>query len=189
MRHALFWVFQISTSLAVLLVFSVVIQESVEPARVSIEPSQEVLAESTHQFSPTSTDVPDPNELLKQVNILRKEASLPPLRADAQLEAIARSRAKDMQSADYYAHESPVDGRVFSDLLRQNSIVYSSACENLNLAFSRQSEALIDDWVKSKSGHKECLLDPYSSQAGYAVVAYQLDTKKAYLIVAIHLSE
>ncbi len=190
MRHITFWVFQMSVVLGVIFMSVAIFGELQLPTQArEISANQEVLARSTYSFAATAEPI-DSNEVLARVNSQRILAGLASLQANAELEQIAQQRADDMQREAYYAHQSPVTGEQFSDILRQKQVGYRSACENLDMTFYTQTDAIVEDWLQSNAGHRECLLAPYASQAGYAVSSMKLDGNQiAYIVVAIHLSE
>jgi len=189
MKHIVFWVFQISVVVGVILMSVAIFGEVQSKTSAQDTTNQAVLAESTHTFSSAAEDI-DVNEVFAQVNSQRIQAGLLPLRANADLEQVDQRRADDMHRESYYAHLNPSTGEQFSDLLRQQQIGYRSACENLNMTFHTQTDAIVEDWLQSNAGHRECLLSTEASQAGYSVTSVKLyGNQTAYIVVAIHLSE
>ncbi len=138
--------------------------------------------------------LPDLSAVLSSVNAVRSERGLPPLVADESLTMIAKARANDMREHRYYAHKSPQNTYYF-DLMKAAGFSSDYNCENLDLAFSVDPEVYVGDWFKSRAGHKECLLDPRVSLAGYATVTLDIATDQngspmpSYVVVAIHSTE
>lgn len=134
-------------------------------------------------------DAPDTNEILKLVNQARAQHGLSPLVANAVLAAAAEQRAIDMQNNQYYAHKGS-DGRYYNDLISTKG----SSCENLDLQFTTESQAYVHDWMMSRSGHRECLMNADATQAGYAVAVMDKifangQATASYVVVAIHASD
>ncbi len=188
MRQVSFWIFHILLLLGVILAVSSLLQPLSYQTHADTPRQTRVLADSSFRFTMSDPSAPDANQILEQVNVARREAGSEPLRANRELEQVAQERAQDMLDLDYYAHANPVDGSLFSDILLRDEITYQSACENLNMAFYMQTEALVDDWLRSTSGHRECLLNPTMSQAGYTTFRLPLDSGEyAYVVVAVHM--
>lgn len=133
---------------------------------------------------------PDSNSLLAEANKARKSAGMQPLRANRLLSGIAQQRADDMSLRQYYSHKSP-DDLFYYDIMARDGLKPSYSCENLNLVFTYSDARVISDWLESKKGHKECLLNSDAYETGIAVVPYNTATynsqnKTIYLVVAIH---
>jgi uncharacterized protein YkwD len=142
---------------------------------------------------PVSNDAADPNKVLDLVNKLRRDNGLEPLVGDLQLSKLASDRADDMVNRGYYAHKNP-DGKNFFDLMTDGGYAPHYACENLSLEPSKSETVSYDGWLTSTRGHKECMLEPSVSRAGYASrKLYELPTSQGmtsyYLVVAIHASQ
>lgn len=128
------------------------------------------------------------DQIAKIVNQKREVAGLKPLLQSPKLDAIAAQRAADMQSNAYYAHKSP-NGQYFNDLMTDQGISFTYACENLNLAEEASPEKFVDSWLESKAGHRECLLSKSHVSAGYAISTVELNNGlniKQKVIVAIY---
>ncbi|MCA1807628.1 MAG: CAP domain-containing protein [Actinobacteria bacterium] len=189
MRHIAFWAFQVSVVAGVIFMSLAIFEQLQSTTKAQDKASQAVLAETTHTFQ-SADDRLDTNDVLARVNNQRIQTGLSPLLANAELEQVAQERADDMQREDYYAHQNPNSDEQFSDLLRKQQIAYTSACENLNMTFHTQVDAIVVDWLQSNAGHRECMLAADISQAGYAVARIRLDgNQTAYIVVGIHLAE
>jgi uncharacterized protein YkwD len=157
----------------------------------SIEPSVEANTPQTVRFT-VIPNAPNPEEIFSEVNQVRLQYGLKPLLANGALATIAEQRAKDMSERRYYAHKNP-DGKYFDDLLVAAHIYNQYACENLDLEFTISSETYVADWLNSKHGHRECLLSPAATEAGYAVAPFMTATNqgepmRSYVVVGIHAS-
>ncbi len=132
---------------------------------------------------------PDPNEIFKLVNRARQAEGLEPLTANSQLAVVAKERAKDMALNNYYAHESP-DGKFYYDLFAENGLYAGYSCENLDLEFTDDATVYTKAWLES-SNHRNCLLNPGVTEAGYAVIQtpqslYEGSLEPTFIVVAIH---
>lgn len=135
-------------------------------------------------------NLPDINAIFDLVNLERAREGAPLLVKDTQLTAIAEQRAQDMAIHSYYAHKGS-DGKFFDQLAKEQGIAMQYGCENLDLQFSVMPEIYIKDWLNSKAGHRECLLDDRVTHAGYAVTQYAAsgqapNAPPTYIVIAIH---
>lgn len=132
---------------------------------------------------------PDINAIYEQVNAQRAARGLHPLERSQDLAHVAQKRAADMQLHQYYAHQNP-NGEYFYDLLDPVAYHDVYACENLDMQPTLDTQAYINDWLTSKKGHRECMLNDQTTQAGYAVTTITLPRVKTnntlYVVVAIH---
>lgn len=173
------------TAYMVFAIFVVAVQ--LYPAEFSKRPSGKALAANTVRFEEHS-GAPSPNDIFNRVNHVRAEKGLQPMRSNAVLADAARDRAQDMARRNYYAHKNP-DGLYYYDYLRGSGFGDNSySCENLDLQFTLLPEKYVDDWLNSRAGHRECLLNESTTEAGYAVVSTDrlADGQTAYIVVAIH---
>jgi uncharacterized protein YkwD len=139
------------------------------------------------QTIPTD-DALSAHELLRQVNQQRKNRKLKELNEDTRLNAVAQQRFDDMVQRQYYSHINP-DGKYFYDLFPAQLIKADYSCENLDVEFTVDESRYVSDWLHSTKGHKECMLNPNVTSAGYAVGLFsQTAGDRIYLVVGIHTS-
>lgn len=186
----LFWALVHGSTVLLLVSFITGYYNSVPPTTKAEDQHTTVVKSAIH-FE-TLPDVPDPNKILDLVNELRIQNGLLPLEADAQLASEASDRSHDMVRRKYYAHQNP-DGLNFFQILEAKNIEPDYACENLALESSSEETVFIESWETSTSGHKECMLNPRVTRAGYSVVQlYGPDDgadARYYVVVAIHGTE
>jgi uncharacterized protein YkwD len=147
----------------------------------------QVLSATSKVMFPEQDNAPSPNAILSLVNEQRVQAGLSPLMPSVALSEIARRRADDMASNNYYSHRS-AEGLFYYDYLSGSGADDTYSCENLDLQFSLAPSRYVSDWMESSAGHKQCLLNENVSDAGYAVSVMN-DPKGAqtmYVVVAIH---
>src|SRR6185369_1763794 len=114
----------------------------------------------------THTDITR-DSVITQMNRVRREAGLGPLREDVRLDSAAEDRMKDMEDQSYWAHVSP-DGRTPFVWLKPHGYNYSNAGENLAYGFET-AEVLMDSWMESP-GHRENILSPLYQDCGVAII-------------------
>jgi uncharacterized protein YkwD len=108
----------------------------------------------------------------EQLNvIINKErvfGDLPPLKLNSKLNIAAKNKAQDMSTQHYFSHISPVDGKKWSDFIKESQYNYDEAGENLANGFDNPVE-MVAAWMKSPS-HKENILnrDVDETGIGYA---------------------
>lgn len=150
--------------------------------------SQPLVASPPVHFA-FSPDTPDPNIVLLLANQTRQAHGSSALVANAKLGELAAARAADMAKRQYFAHKNP-DGKYYYDLFADYAIQSDYSCENLDLVSVTDSSQFIQEWLNSTK-HRDCMLNPNVTQAGYAVskfsmVDYNGVVTQAYVVVGIH---
>lgn len=157
-------------------------------ANASANPDSSVLSANT-------TNIPAPEyaeqqlaAMASQINTLRAEKGLKPLKQSTELDTVADLRAADMSKNAYYAHRSPT-GELFDDIMTRQGITdIGYACENLNMAETSDAGGFIKSWLNSGS-HRQCLLDDRTDSAGYAITKIHVSNGipiNQYVVVAIY---
>jgi uncharacterized protein YkwD len=147
-----------------------------------------VLGSTSSVTLPENSNLPSLITLFELSNAIRLNNNLSPLQLDSTLTKLAQSRADDMASRGYFAHQSP-EGLYYYDQLNEDT--YS--CENLALNSNLEPQIYVDLWITSTSGHKECLLNASTTRVGYGVAKLSFDHLKSfdsesYIVVAIQAS-
>jgi len=114
----------------------------------------------------TRTDITR-DSVVAEMNRVRREAGLGPLREDVRLDGAADDRMKDMEDLGYWAHVAP-DGRKPFTWYEGRGYKYSNAGENLACGFET-AEVLIDSWMESP-GHRDNILSPLYQDCGIAII-------------------
>jgi len=122
-------------------------------------------------------------DLLNMHNVERGRSGLSALRVDATLMAIARQRAQDMASKNYFAHTSPTGETAFS-LMAGYGYPYSIAGENIakNNYPDAQSAATAMSGFMNSPSHRANILDSRYSYVGVGL-AYGADGMKYFAVV------
>jgi uncharacterized protein YkwD len=122
-------------------------------------------------------------DVLNAHNAARTAAGVPPLQLDPRLVAIARTRAVDMATRNYFSHTSPGGDTAFS-LLGQAAYVYTIAAENIarNNYPEAQAVGVAMDGFLNSASHKENILDARFKSVGIGV-AQGADGMKYFAIV------
>lgn len=184
-----FWLLQCSLLLVVILL-SLASYELVEwPSDRSQDPTAVLAAVDQPVDFFSESDAPDPLLVHSIINEQRSESSHITLATHQKLALAAQQRALDMQRDGYYAHVNPATGGTFVDSLQEVDFTHSYACENLNLTFSDDPWATVEDWLQSPS-HKACLMSDDVRYAGYASVPLRVPGQQdAYIVVAVYANE
>jgi uncharacterized protein YkwD len=116
---------------------------------------------------PSPALTPPEQEMLAAHNRERAAAGLSTLSLDAILVRVARERAQDMATQNYFAHTSPSGQTAFDLMAAQGFVAYASG-ENLarNNYPSGQSVATAMSAFMASDGHRENLLNPRYTRAG-----------------------
>lgn len=105
-------------------------------------------------------------EVLDLINEERKEYGLCELQAYSELQRVAKIKAEDIVSNNYFSHTSPTYGTPF-DLLKQEGVMYKVAGENL--AGNETGPKAVNAWMNSQA-HKSNILDSDYEYTGICVV-------------------
>jgi uncharacterized protein YkwD len=125
-------------------------------------------------------------QLLNGINSERTKHGLTALLADESLTTVAKQRANSMHAGKYYAHQDPITGDFYYDLLGRQGVRYGYSCENLDLSTSVNPSSYVADWLSSNKGHKDCMLNKSVSKIGLAIMHTQTFGEQQYIVVAIH---
>lgn len=114
-------------------------------------------------------------EIIKRVNVERRQRKLNELLPDAALRSAARQHSLEMLDSGYFAHESPVASwrqpgdRVYyaglTDFVVGENIAVNSVRGNARTV----AEAFVEQWMNSP-GHRENILRPNFTHLGVGVV-------------------
>lgn len=119
-------------------------------------------------------------KVLDQTNIERQKQNLPLLHYNKILSESAKSKAEDMFTNNYWAHNSP-QGKTPWDFFKTAGYRYSIAGENLAKDFY-DTESLMKAWMNSPT-HRDNILNTKYQEIGIAVVDGILNGVKTTLVV------
>lgn len=109
----------------------------------------------------------DEQETFDLINAQRTAAGLQPLQIDAEVQNVARAKAKDMVDNNYFSHTSPTYGSPF-DMLKSYGVKYKAAGENI--AGNSSNQGAVNAWMNSE-GHKANILSNNYNYTGLGVVS------------------
>lgn len=105
----------------------------------------------------------DEREILKLTNLVRKKHGLGKLTLDTRLVATARDHCIDMQKHNFFAHESPVEGKATPF---DRAALFGTTANAENLAAGNVTPAeVVQGWLDSP-GHRVNLLQPDMKRTG-----------------------
>ncbi len=110
---------------------------------------------------------PDEQEVFDLVNQQRVSNGLSALKVDAEVQRVAKIKAQDMVSSNYFSHNSPTYGSPF-DMLNSFKVSYKTAAENI--AGNSSNPAAVNAWMNS-AGHKANILNGSYNNTGIGVVS------------------
>lgn len=108
----------------------------------------------------------DEKEVFDLINVQRTNNGLKALKIDNEVQRVARIKAEDMVSNNYFSHNSPIYGSPF-DMLKSFKISYNTAGENI--AANSSNNGAVTSWMNS-SGHKANILNSSFNYTGIGVV-------------------
>lgn len=114
----------------------------------------------------TSSMNSDEIEIFNLINKQRRNNGLSELKNDSEVQRVARIKAEDMVSNNYFSHQSPTYGSPF-DMLKNFKISYKTAGENI--AANSNNNSAVNSWMNS-SGHKANILNSAFNYTGIGVV-------------------
>lgn len=124
-----------------------------------------VLDENQRQI-PVLTSNNFESEVLRLVNIERKNAGLSPLIASKELDKVAKLKSEDMAIYNYFDHDSPNYGSPF-EMMKMFGIKYTAAGENLAKGY-KTPESVVSGWMESP-GHRKNILNPNFNKLGVGI--------------------
>lgn len=108
----------------------------------------------------------DELEVFNLINQERTSNGLQPLKIDNEVQKVARIKAQDMVSSNYFSHTSPTYGSPF-DMLNSFKVSYKTAGENI--AGNSSNSSAVTAWMNSP-GHKANILNGNFNYTGVGVV-------------------
>lgn len=115
----------------------------------------------------TSSMNSDEKEVFNLINTQRTNNGLSALKVDDEVQRVARIKAEDMISNNYFSHNSPIYDSPF-DMLKSFKISYKTAGENI--AANSSNSGAVTSWMNS-SGHKANILNSSFNYTGIGVVS------------------
>ena len=109
----------------------------------------------------------DEQEVFNLINKQRTNNGLTALKIDNEVQKVAKIKAEDMVTNNYFSHQSPTYGSPF-DMLKSFKISYRSAGENI--AANSSNSGAVTSWMNS-SGHKANILNSGFNYTGIGVVS------------------
>lgn len=108
----------------------------------------------------------DEQEVFNLINQQRTNNGLSALKVDNEVQRVAKIKAQDMATNNYFSHTSPTYGSPF-DMLNSFKVSYKTAGENI--AGNSSNSAAVNAWMNS-SGHKANILNSSYNYTGIGVV-------------------
>jgi uncharacterized protein YkwD len=131
-------------------------------------PSSPVASPASYQAPAASVSLNGAESyVLQAINEQRAAAGAAPVRLDATITDIARSRSNDMAARNYFSHTSP-EGKQFLGSLSERKVGYKFAGEILarnNYPDGEASRVAIESYLNS-SAHRAILLDARFTAVG-----------------------
>ena len=109
----------------------------------------------------------DEKEVFDLINKQRTNNGLAALKIDNEVQRVARIKAQDMVSNNYFSHTSPTYGSPF-DMLKSFKVSYKTAGENI--AGNSSNSGAVTAWMNS-AGHKANILNNSFNYTGIGVVS------------------
>jgi uncharacterized protein YkwD len=139
------------------------------PGCGSSAPDGPVKAVQTYRLAISPDDAEGvAEELIAEVNRIRAEHELRPLRKSVVLTRIAEDYAEHMIENDYFGHVDPATNEGPLQRALHQSYLCLSVGENL-AAGQTSPQDVVADWMASTEGHRENLLSSQWDEAGAAV--------------------
>jgi uncharacterized protein YkwD len=133
----------------------------------------EILPNSQPPVSPTAAESPAiakmETEVREQINQIRQEKGLQPLKHNQRLAEVARKYSQQMASKNFFSHTSPAGDDV-AQRVRAANIYYWVVGENLfkSVNVFDPVPAGVKGWMESP-GHRENILRPEYTETGVGI--------------------
>ena len=121
----------------------------------------------SNQTTQTSSMNADEKEVFDLINKQRTNNGLQALKVDNEVQRVARIKAEDMVTNNYFSHNSSTYGSPF-DMLKSFKVSYKTAGENI--AANSSNSGAVNSWMNS-SGHKANILSGNFNYTGIGVVS------------------
>lgn len=136
-------------------------------------PAQKAQPEASKEAAPkkeqTQASVSEfEKKVVELTNAEREKQGLKPLQLDEELSKVAKEKSKDMQSKNYFDHNSPTYGSPF-DMMKKFGVEYSSAGENIAKG-QASPEEVVQAWMNSE-GHRKNIMNSSFTHIGVGHVA------------------
>ena len=120
-------------------------------------------------------------QIVKIVNDKRVEEGLSQLNVNYELSEAAQNKASDMADKSYFSHISAIDGKKWSDFIKDENYKYEVAGENLANGFS-EVDPMVEAWMLSPS-HRENILNSRYQETGVGIAVGNLDGYTTVFVV------
>ncbi len=160
-----------------------IVKEGEEPEPGKPAPRQDQPKDSDEtEIKPVSNLSNMEKKMVELVNEERKRNNLSSLKVDSKLTAVARKKAQDMVTNDYFSHYSPTYGSPF-DMLDRFGIEYLHAGENIaaNSSVERAHSSLMNS-----SGHRQNILSNNFTRVGIGI---KNSRKYGYIFVQLFVNQ
>jgi uncharacterized YkwD family protein len=108
----------------------------------------------------------DEREVFNLINAQRANNGLPALNSDPEVQKVAKIKAQDMVTNNYFSHTSPTYGSPF-EMLDSFDVYYRTAGENI--AGNSSNSGAVNSWMNS-SGHRKNILNRNFNYTGIGIV-------------------
>lgn len=105
-------------------------------------------------------------KMLEMVNEERVTAGLPALKADPQMQEVARAHSRDMFARGYFSHVTP-EGKTLADRAHEKGVRFITAGENLALA---QTLKIAHTGLMNSPGHRANILRKSFGRVGIGIL-------------------
>ena len=123
--------------------------------------------------------------IYQQINQVRQQDGLTPLKPNDRLAAVARRYSRRMAEKNFFSHTS-TDGSTLVDRVRRGQISYHVVGENLfkGTNIPQPAQNAVEGWLNSP-GHRENILRPVFAETGIGV----WKQKNTYYITQLFLRQ
>ncbi len=126
-----------------------------------------LLTQSTVKYTIALEEPYNSDQVIILINKERVKNNLKPLMVEKLLTNAANNKNRDMIKNNYFSHISPVDGKKWSDFIKEAKYEYVEAGENLANGFQKADE-MVNAWMNSPT-HRANILGEGYTETGVAV--------------------
>eukprot|EP01138_Halocafeteria_seosinensis_P012651 gb/GECG01012927.1/.p1 GENE.gb/GECG01012927.1/~~gb/GECG01012927.1/.p1 ORF type:complete len:356 (+),score=50.28 gb/GECG01012927.1/:1-1068(+) len=134
-----------------------------------------------YKASESSIDAISTEEIVRELNKVRRRYDLNPVRQNELLNSSAQAKAEDMSRHSYFAHENPF-GKKPHDFVNESAYQYVKIAENILVSTNTSENGCIASWMNSPH-HRDNMLHGKFTEVGIGVTQGTYKGRLSWMLV------
>lgn len=126
----------------------------------------------------------DPTDLMNKINLERTQRFLPALNTNSKLSSAAASKAQDMITRSYFAHQDPDGNYVWPKIVAAGYTPYTALGENLAMDFTSASD-VINAWMNSPTHRANIVNEKFEDQGLASVAGFYEQSRETIAVTSL----